>query len=405
MEAVDVLKNVVAMSMSSVEVSVSTAHIFSGTGEVQRAATSMASAVEELAASIGEIESSATRSSSAARESATLTQKGKAEMEELKLKIAETGTVFETISTKTQDLQTAVTNLSKVVELISKIAGQTNLLALNATIEAARAGEHGKGFSVVASEVKSLSRQTSEATDTIKTQITLLNNSFADVLGTVETAKSTVNHVVGKTEAVAQEFLEINDHASDINHQVGELSNIISEQKKAVQLLAENMHVVKNKGDSNMEAVSTLANQTDKSVQMIEAWRTTLANEDIDNKVIYLAQADHLLWKKRLLDMAIGRSNLKSTELTDHTLCRLGKWYYAQSGSAIAAMPDFVSIELPHKNVHHHGIEAAKCFETNQLQKGLEHYALLEKASEQVIAGLQKLVAACEANSATKAAA
>jgi len=48
-------------------------------------------------------------------------------------------------------------------------------------------------------------------------------------------------------------------------------------------------------------------------------------------------------------------------------------------------------LEAPHKKVHHHGIEAAKCFESHKLQEGMEHYRLLEESSREVLRCLDVL--------------
>jgi len=359
----------------------------------------MASAVEELAASISDIESSAQRSAEAVQESSGLTGAGMRELRDLRGQIADTGSLFGSVAQKTKELQTVVSSLGKVVDLITKIAGQTNLLALNATIEAARAGEHGKGFAVVASEVKSLSRQTAEATETIRTQIKNLDSSFASVLDMVAKSQTTMDNVVTSAAKVETDFEDINSNASAISQQVKGLTGIISQQRVAVDLLAENMSIVKDKGQQNLTSVESLADQTDKAVALIEGIRAKLASEDIVNKVVYLDKADHVLWKKRLLDLAVGRATVKASELADHTMCRLGKWYYAHDEDTLRRLPAFHAIEEPHKKVHFHGIEAAKCFEANRLQEGMDHYRQLETASHAVVDALNALLAETTRNS------
>lgn len=387
----DILKNVVDLSLSTVEVSVSTAHILSGTREVQMAAASMASALEELSASIGDISRTSSRTSDAVDQSSRLTSAGMQEMTFLADQIGVTGKTFDTVAVRAGELQGVVRELSKVVDLIAKIADHTDILALNAGIEAARAGMHGKGFAVVAEEVKSLSRQTSEATVTIRGQIKLLTQNFGEVIQTVTEARAQVAKVVSKSQEVHDDFKQINQNSTSISGQVKELAIIISQQREAIDLMAGNMATVKEKGDVNLDAVNQLASQTDHSVKLIEEWRGKLAQEDIPGKVILLAQADHLLWKKRLLDMAVGRNALKSSDLSDHRQCRLGKWYYSVNDERLSKSSQFRSIEAPHQRVHECGIRAARLFEMGQIEDGMREYRALDQASRAVIENLKSL--------------
>jgi len=74
-----------------------------------------------------------------------------------------------------EGLMAEIRNVNDVAGQIAATAKQTNLLALNARIEAARAGDMGKGFTVVAEEVRNLSRQTAEATGEIEPSARELN--------------------------------------------------------------------------------------------------------------------------------------------------------------------------------------------------------------------------------------
>ena len=82
--------------------------------------------------------------------------------------------------------------IGTIVQTISDIAQQTNLLALNAAIEAARAGEEGKGFAVVAAEVKSLAKETFEATERVGRQIEAVQTLVKEALVGIEATTSAV---------------------------------------------------------------------------------------------------------------------------------------------------------------------------------------------------------------------
>lgn len=141
-----------------------------------------ATAIEELLGSIGEIRWRATKSAEMAHDSVSHAE-------------ATNATI--------RSLSEAVARIGSVVGLISNIAAQTNLLALNATIEAARAGEAGRGFSVVASEVKSLATQTAKATDEISHQIALIQDATRHAVDGTEGTGKTIANIAVIAEEVA----------------------------------------------------------------------------------------------------------------------------------------------------------------------------------------------------------
>src|SRR5699024_9447973 len=72
----------------------------------------------------------------------------------------------------TTTLNEVSTKANDIIQLIGHIAKETNLLALNAAIEAARAGADGTGFSVVASEIRTLSEETATSVTEVQTMLT-----------------------------------------------------------------------------------------------------------------------------------------------------------------------------------------------------------------------------------------
>ncbi|SNY74759.1 methyl-accepting chemotaxis protein [Paractinoplanes atraurantiacus] len=101
-------------------------------------------------------------------------------------------------------LRAASDEIRRAVDLINSVAAQTRLLALNATIEAARAGEMGRGFSVVASEVKSLATETSSSSEEILGQVTTVQQAANDAVRVLEAVTASIREMSGLVNGIAQ---------------------------------------------------------------------------------------------------------------------------------------------------------------------------------------------------------
>ena len=174
---------------------------------------SVASATDDLSKSIEQIRSQVSESQRFASEAVTMSANARDQI---------------------QTLSDASRQIGDIVQLITDIAAQTNLLALNATIEAARAGEAGRGFQVVATEVKALAAQTSQATEQITAQISKIQQETGSSVASIET----IGTVIDRLDQIARDIeiavtdqsrsaVDISNNTSEISRQTMNLSTVV----------------------------------------------------------------------------------------------------------------------------------------------------------------------------------
>jgi methyl-accepting chemotaxis protein len=127
-------------------------------------------------------------------------------------------------------LAKAADQIGDIVTVINEIAAQTNLLALNATIEAARAGEAGRGFSVVATEVKSLAMQTSQSTEQIGAKVAEIQSTTREVVCALTSVAEAIELLSGVCQsmsvAIEQQRSATEDFASGARESSGLVSDV-----------------------------------------------------------------------------------------------------------------------------------------------------------------------------------
>lgn len=148
---------------------------------------------------------------------------------------------LDSLAATMEQVQTAVSRLESFAAVIAElhrkttgiedIAFQSNLLAINAAIEAASAGERGKGFNVVATAMRDLSRQSKQAAEEIGSALDDCRQELLAIADQARTAvednRQAVDHIVerfgevsAQTEATRQSAREISETTGAQGHQL-----------------------------------------------------------------------------------------------------------------------------------------------------------------------------------------
>ncbi|HEY9830439.1 MAG TPA: GAF domain-containing protein, partial [Stenomitos sp.] len=168
-------------------------------------------------------------------------------------------TVAET-SKRLKRLSESSQKVSRVVNLISNFTTQTQLLALNAAIEATRAGQYGRGFVVVADEVRSLARQSAEATTEIAQLVQEIQEGTAEVSVAMETGIQQVaqgTHLVTNARQNLNAIVEATTQISQLVEGITQATQLQTEQFQSVTQTMTDVAAIANKTSEDSVEIST----------------------------------------------------------------------------------------------------------------------------------------------------
>ncbi len=183
---------------------------------------------------------------------------------------------FEKLSDHVEEISSGVLilaenfkKISGIMEIIGEISAQIDLLALNASIEAAGAGEAGKRFTVVAKEVRKLSKRTVEAITEIKNLVEAISRSTNEVVALSQKGAEIVDAGSTLADSVGGSFKGIRELAQETSKVVRSIAIITNQQTTASEQMAETIsgintiakEILKNtdRVGSSMESLSQFA--------------------------------------------------------------------------------------------------------------------------------------------------
>jgi len=383
--SLDDLDRSVKLSIGTNEAAISSAQLLSGLKLVDDKAQSIAAAAEQMGASIQHVHQYGADIARETRETREVTALGADAVHESMKKMDDISSSVNDTVAKVESLVSFSKRIVTISEHIKSIAFQTNLLSLNASVEAARAGDAGKGFAVVANEVRNLASSTSAATKQIEELVVQLQEEMDSIAQSMERSASAVAKGQESIHAAGVQMDSISQKIEAVDANAGRISGALEEQGQAASMVANGITDIAANTARCVADIERIVDAMDAFERSVSEQLAKLAEIEVPGKVLRLAQSDHVIWKKRLANMVVGREGLDPSELANHNTCRLGKWYNQVTDPACKNNPAFRALEHPHRLVHDHGIRAVRLFNEGNTEAALAEIQQVEAASKEVL--------------------
>ena len=343
-------------------------------------------AIDEINISINDLANSNLEIMNSQKEVTNLVKEGEEAIDKSVDSIAQSAKVMDQLQQSTEQLKKRISKVDNVLNVILEITEQTNLLALNAAIEAARAGEVGRGFAVVADEVRKLAEKTSNSANDIRKVITSIVEEMDNTSSEVDNAKSIVQNTVDLAANVTEIFAKIKEANHDMYDMISRQTAATEEQAQVMATVAENTKRL-DEGIVQVEEIAKILDDvaSEGLESGSEAWNLVSTMKQGLEIELLKRVVDHANWMENVALTIEGKMDWMPT---DHTNCKLGKWYYGEGQEEIKQYGEeaeriFQKMEPAHAKIHKLGIEAIAKAKEGEGEKAYEAVSqMLENSSE-----------------------
>lgn len=147
----------------------------------------------------------------------------------------------EALAAAIQELTGRSQSIGDIAAGVKILASQIDHVALNATIEAARAGDVGRGFSVVASEVRSLAEQSKSATQKMRQVLAEIRTVTSRTLASSAAGEQSMDTAVEIARQADDLFLQISQGVASTVECCTQIISATSRQAQSLTQIRETL--------------------------------------------------------------------------------------------------------------------------------------------------------------------
>lgn len=271
----EILKEVIAkakeiivnLNSSSKEIEAAAQEQTSGASEQASGITEVSATLEELTITAKQITKNVGELVLSSEEVIKLLEESEERLLHTVAQLEEVGRISTTNTSEIGELGKRSVIINEMVELIKEVANKTDMLSINASIEAARSGEAGAGFSVVASEIRELSKETI--------------NSAKNVEKAAKEIQDFIKSIIVSSETESEKVLDSGKVVTSIYDNMQSIGSKINNNYSFTQKIDVS---IKQQESGSRQAADTMKQMAEISRQSAETARqTSLAVNDIVN--------------------------------------------------------------------------------------------------------------------------
>lgn len=225
-------RTVALVRMSSDAVHRGAKHIASGNNDVSARAQQQVAKLKKTATQVAALSATVRQHADHARHARQVTESA------ARTANASSQTVGELVTTM-KEVRQGAQRMTEAIELVDAIASQANRISLLASVEAAQAGERGHGFGVIASEIRALSKRSTEAAQRIRSLVEVSARDVNTGLDQADQAGQSIGVIVQAVNQVNKLMDEITSGSRDQSQGIEQINRAIAHMDQVTQRNAD----------------------------------------------------------------------------------------------------------------------------------------------------------------------